>query len=38
MGRMNNEVLKRIYEPKKDKVREDWRKLHSKELYNLYSP
>lgn len=35
---MNNKLLKRIYEPKKMKIRGDWRKLHSKELYNLYSP
>jgi hypothetical protein len=30
-------VLRRIFGPKRDKVTREWRKLHSGELYNLYS-
>jgi hypothetical protein len=30
-------VLRRIFEPKRDEVREEWRKLHKDELYALYS-
>jgi hypothetical protein len=29
-------VLKGIFRPKRDEVTGDWRKLHSKELRNLY--
>ena len=29
-----NMVLRRIFGPKKDKVRGEWRKLHSEELYS----
>jgi hypothetical protein len=32
-----NRVLRRIFEPKRDEVTGEWRKLHNKELYNLYS-
>jgi hypothetical protein len=32
-----NRVLRRIVGPKRDEVMEDWRKLHSGELHNLYS-
>jgi hypothetical protein len=32
-----NRVLRRIFEPKRDEVTGEWRKLHSKELHNLYS-
>jgi hypothetical protein len=32
-----NEVLRRIFGPKRDEVRREWRKLHSGELHNLYS-
>jgi hypothetical protein len=32
-----NRVLKRIFGPKRDEVTGDWRKLHNKELHNLYS-
>jgi hypothetical protein len=32
-----NRVLRRIFGPKRDGVREKWRKLHSGELHNLYS-
>jgi hypothetical protein len=30
-------VLRRTFEPKKDEVTRKWRKLHNKELHNLYS-
>jgi hypothetical protein len=30
-------VLKRIFGPKRDKVTGGWKKLHNKELHNLYS-
>jgi hypothetical protein len=30
-------VLRRIFGPKKDEVTEEWRRLHNKELYALYS-
>jgi hypothetical protein len=33
----DNRVLRRIFGPKRDKVRGEWRKLHSGELHNLYS-
>jgi hypothetical protein len=32
-----NRVLRRIFGPKRDEVRREWRKLHSEELHNLYS-
>jgi hypothetical protein len=32
-----NKVLRRIYEPKRDEVRGEKRRLHNKELYALYS-
>jgi hypothetical protein len=32
-----NRVLRRIFVPKRDEVRGEWRKLHSGELHNLYS-
>jgi hypothetical protein len=32
-----NNVLRRIFEPNRDKVTEDWRKLRNEELHNLYS-
>jgi hypothetical protein len=31
-----NRVLKRIFEPKRDEVTGQWRKLHNGELHNLY--
>jgi hypothetical protein len=31
-----NRVLRRIFRPKRDKVRREWRKLHNKELNDLY--
>jgi hypothetical protein len=33
-----NKVLRRILRPKGDEVIGSWRKLHSEELHNLYSP
>jgi hypothetical protein len=32
-----NRVLRRIFGPKRDEVTGDWRRLHNKELYALYS-
>jgi hypothetical protein len=32
-----NRVLRRIFGPKRDGVTGGWRKLHNKELHNLYS-
>jgi len=32
-----NRVLRRIFGPKRDEVRRDWRKLHNEELNDLYS-
>jgi hypothetical protein len=32
-----NRVLRRIFEPQRDEVTGDWRKLHNKELRDLYS-
>jgi hypothetical protein len=32
-----NRVLRRIFGPKRDAVTSEWRKLHNKELHNLYS-
>jgi hypothetical protein len=32
-----NRFLRRIFGPKRDDVMEEWRKLHSVELHNLYS-
>jgi len=31
-----NRVLRGIYGPKRDEVREEWRKLHNEELNDLY--
>jgi hypothetical protein len=31
-----NRVLRRIFGPKRDEVTGGWRKLHNKELHNLY--
>jgi hypothetical protein len=32
-----NRVLGRIFEPKKEKVAEGWRRLHNVEIHNLYT-
>jgi len=32
-----NGALKRIFEPKRDGVTGEWRKIHNKELNNVYS-
>jgi hypothetical protein len=32
-----NRVVKRIFGPKRDEVTGEWRRLHNKELYALYS-
>jgi hypothetical protein len=32
-----NRVLRRIFEPKRDEVTGEWRKLHNEELHDLYS-
>jgi hypothetical protein len=32
-----NRVVRRIFEPKRDEVTGEWRKLHSEEFHNLYS-
>jgi hypothetical protein len=32
-----NRVLRRIFGPKTDEVKGEWRKLHNEELHNLYS-
>jgi hypothetical protein len=32
-----NMILRRIFEPKREKVTGEWRNLHSEELQNLYS-
>jgi hypothetical protein len=32
-----NRLLRRIFEPKRDEMTGGWRKLHNRELYNLYS-
>ena len=31
-----NRVLMRIFGPKRDEVKEEWRKLHNEELNDLY--
>jgi hypothetical protein len=32
-----NRVLRRIFGPKRDEVKGEWRKFHNKELHDLYS-
>jgi hypothetical protein len=32
-----NRVLRRMFGPKRDEVTCEWRKLHNKEFYDLYS-
>jgi hypothetical protein len=33
-----NKMLRRTFGPKRDEVTGEWRKLHNKELHDLYSP
>ena len=33
---LNNRVLRRIFGPKRDEVRGEWRRLHNEELYAIY--
>jgi hypothetical protein len=33
----DNRVLRRIFGPKRDEVRGEWRKLNNEELHDLYS-
>jgi hypothetical protein len=37
LGVFENKVLRKIFGPKRDEVTGEWRKMHNKELYNLYS-
>jgi hypothetical protein len=32
-----NRVLRRIFGPKMDEIKGEWRKLHNEELHNFYS-
>ena len=32
-----NRVLRRVFGPKRDEVKGEWRKLHNEELSDLYS-
>jgi hypothetical protein len=34
---LENRVLRRIFGPKRDEVKEGWRKLRNEKLHNLYS-
>jgi hypothetical protein len=38
LGVLENGVLRKIFGPKRNEVTGLWRKLHNKELYDLYSP
>jgi hypothetical protein len=35
---LKNEMLRKIFGPKRDDVTGEWRKLHNEELNELYSP
>jgi len=37
LGVLENQVLRRIFGPKRDEVTREWRKLHNEELNDLYS-
>jgi hypothetical protein len=37
LGGCENRVLRKIFGPKRDEVTGEWRKLHNKELHDLYS-
>ena len=32
-----NVVLRKMFEPKRDEVTGEWRRLHNEELYDLYA-
>jgi hypothetical protein len=32
-----NRALRKIFDPKRDEVNGDWRRLHNEELHNVYS-
>ena len=32
-----NRVLRKIFDPERDKVTGEWERVHSKEIYDLYS-
>jgi hypothetical protein len=34
---LENRMLRKIFGPKRDKVMQEWRRLHNKEHYDLYS-
>ena len=34
---LQNRAVRRIFGPKRDKVTDEWRKLHNEELNDLYS-
>jgi hypothetical protein len=34
---LENRVLRRIFGPKRDEAKREWRKLHNEELHSLYS-
>ena len=36
LGVFENRVLRRLFGPKRDKVTEEWRKLHNEELNDLH--
>jgi hypothetical protein len=33
---LNNRVLRKIFGSKREKITQEWRRLHNEELYNLY--
>jgi hypothetical protein len=37
LGMLENRVLRRIFGPKREEVTGEWRKLHNKEIHDLYS-
>jgi hypothetical protein len=37
LGVFENRVLRKLFEPKRDEVTGEWRKLHNEELRDLYS-
>ena len=37
MGQRGHSKLRRVFEPKREDVTGEWRKLHNKELSDLYS-